>query len=657
MSTQAHIDALATRIEAARVAYYNSAPIMTDAAYDLLEDELRRLDPGHALFTKVGAAVPVNGAWPEVRHQVPMGSLEKAQTLPDLSTWFTGCGLGAATVLTISDKLDGASLSLRYENRRLVQAVTRGDGSKGQDITRNALLFKGAVKMLPATLSNGMATPNLVFIRGEIVCLKSDFAAYFKGESNPRNTASGTSKRQTGHEKCAHLTFMAYNLMPDGMPMSSRSVEMVALNNMGFTVPRWTTVQGIPMVEDTYQQYIARTRASLDYDIDGLVVEINDTAQREAHGQHNDRPKGARAYKFPHEEKPTTLRNIRWQVGKSGRVTPVAEFDVVNLAGANVTNASLHNVGNIQRIITDSGINQTLMSASTCLCVGDQILVSRRNDVIPFVESLISRPLVPAVQALPAPTQCPECHTALVMDGEYLVCKGDECPAQVTGAISRWVEKIGVLHVGDALIEALVESSMVEDMADLYTLDPVAVADLEIGGRRVGGTADKAINNLNAKKTMPLHVLVGSLGIPLIGRTMAKTIVDAGYNTLSKMLKARITEVAGIPGVGQTKAEAFVTGFVARAGLIGKLLANGIQIKDATGAFMGQSFCFTGFRDSGLQDAVEQAGGTMKSGVSRGLTYLVALDKSSNSEKAKKAASYGTQVIGVDDLKSMLGNV
>jgi DNA ligase (NAD+) len=254
------------------------------------------------------------------------------------------------------------------------------------------------------------------------------------------------------------------------------------------------------------------------------------------------------------------------------------------------------------------------------------------------------------------PTNCPVCKAPLSRDGEYLVCRNDDCEARAAGMISRWVKKIGVLHCGDTLIEALIDAGMIEDPADLYTLDPVAVADLDIGGRRVGGTADKAIANLNAKKKMPIHTFVGSLGLSdLIGRSMCQTIAEAGYNTLSKMAKAKIADVANIPGVGPTKAEAFCRGFAAKMGLMAKLLANGIEITTATGALVGQTFCMTGFRDAQLAAAIEAQGGTMKDSASKSLTYLIALDPLGNSTKLVKARKDGIKVIGIDEAKKLAG--
>ena len=637
---------LVLKLTDAKAAYYAGSPIMDDATFDALEDELRRLDPGNTFLKKVGAPVPVGGAWPKVKHNIPMTSLNKAQNATDMDGWFKSCALGRNDEFFATDKMDGMSIELTYENLVLVRAATRGDGKEGEDITRNVKIMKGAVKRLPAKVQ-GVPVPAKVFIRGEIVCFLSDFKANFPGESNPRNTATGTSKRQSDASKCAHLTVVGYQYLPEGRAPASKAIEFAALKEIGFVTPRFKVCKTLDEVEALYEDYKNTIRASLDYLIDGLVVDINDTVRRESQGYLGDNPKGAVAYKFPHEKKLTTLKDIRWQVGNSGRITPVAEFDSVNLAGANVKQASLHNISNIEEIVG------AMRKGDTLLRMGDQIMVSRRNDVIPYVEAVVASGS--KQDAIPVPGLCPSCKGPLVRDGEYLVCKSDDCEAQATGAIKRWITKIGVLHFGESLIEALIEAKMVEDPADLYTLDPVAVSELEMGGRKVGGTGEKAIRNLQAKKTLPLHVLVGSLGIPMIGRSMAKTIVDAGYNSLQKMFRASVKDIASIPGVGPSKAEFFVHGFEAKMGLISKLLGNGIQVQIASGPLVSKSFCMTGFRDAALADALEKAGGSMKSGVSRDLTFLIAADPTSNSGKAQKARSYGTEVIGADEAWKMAG--
>lgn len=528
--------------------------------------------------------------------------------------------------------------SLRYEDGHLVRAATRGDGEVGEDITRNVVKMKGVVHFIKGFTGH---------LRGEIILRKSDWKAHFPTYSNPRNAASGIAKRQDG-EGVEHLTVLHYQLLRDsGTPVPSKAVEFHAMGKIGCALPNWIPVTDLTAALQVYQNYCNGQREALDYDIDGLVIEHNDLSLMETLGDLNKRPKGAVALKFPHDTKPTVLRNIRWQVGKSGRITPVAEFDTVNLAGANVSNATLHNLSNIEKLCRGGKV--------THLSVGDEIMVSRRNDVIPGVESVIQSN---SGHPLKAPDECPACKTLLIMQGEYLLCRGEDCPAQVLGGISRWVKKIGVLGLGDSIIEALIEHAGVTDPADLYTLDPNKIEGIPTGtdGSRLGRTAHIIVDELKSKAELPLHVLIGSLGIPLCARSVCKTIVDAGFDDLDKIESATLTQIANIPGIGSAKAAEFINGVSARRTLIDKLLDNGVTIKaKSVGVMTGKSVCFTGVRSPEMEKAIEDAGGTVKGSVGSGLTYLVQKDASSMSGKSQKAAALGVQIVDLDGMWAILG--
>ena len=649
--------ALAVRLREASAAYYvGGKPTMSDAEFDALEAALRNRDPSHPALVEVGS--PPSSGWPKVTHPITMGSLSKAQDAGQLKSWSPPVR-AADQGWCITEKMDGISVLLTYKNGTLVRAATRGDGITGEDITRNVRAMMGVPTTLPTRSED-------LHVRCEIVCKKSDFLREFaaEGYSNPRNTASGTSKRHSGWQKCRHLTVYALNLF-GVTKTTSRMDEIKALRKWGFNTPRCEVVSvdsclrkpRLRWVEAFHAEYIAGGRDSLDYEIDGLVVEVNDTASREALGTTPDglRPKGAVAYKFPHEAQQTTLRNIRWQVGATGRVTPVAEFDAVDLAGASVKQASLHNVANIEKLTGGNGF----MAAAT-------ILVSRRNDVIPYVEALVSQDL--KKDELETPHECPECGFLLTMDGEYLVCgNGGEgpgglgCPAQILGGIRRWVKKIGVLHFGDRLIEAVVEAGMVKAIPDLYRLDEQAMAALSLNGRCVGGAAKRALGSLHAHKALPLDTFVGSLGIPLCGRRMVGMLMDAGICDLNMLSQATEDQLALVPGFGVDKARAFRVGFDECRDIIIGLYAVGVTVvphqpkKAASGVLSGVSVCMTGFRDKAMEDAICGAGGTLKSSVSKALGILVAQDPNSQSGKAKKARTYGIAVIGPNEMWTRLG--
>lgn len=629
-------ESLIKRLEDANEAYRNGTPIMSDAAYDALEDKLRRVDPTNAWFKRTGAPAPVNGSWPKVAHTIPMRSLNKAGTEEEFLAWWPN----APSVLM--DKLDGASVQLTYQGGKLRQAATRGDGAVGENITRNVLLMKG----VPHTIKN----TGLVQVRGEIVVTREDFALHFEGESNPRNTASGTAKRQSDPEKCAHLTVIAYQLFEDGETLPSKEDELRQLRDLGFDVVSWYSVETAQEVFDIYRSYIKGVRDAAQTDIDGLVIEVSDRVVRERMGEKNNRPAGAVALKFPHDNCPTILRDVIWQVGKSGRITPVAVFDEVDLAGAKVKRASLHNLDQIERLLENTG--QTVLSE------GDLILASRRNDVIPAVEEVIQVNEAEDARAFEHPVDCPVCGSKTEREGAYLVCPNTlSCPAQVSGAVKRWVEKIGVKFFGEGLIDALCDQGLVSSIADVYKLDEEEVASLTVNGRFIGASAERGFDSLRQNKELPLHVFIGALGIPQIGRSMVKIIMDGGVDTLPKMLSASTATLARIDKVGESKADAFYHGIrsLEALGVLADLEDVGIKIKTpSVGNLTGKSVCMSGFRDAKMTAAIEAKGGTIKASVGKGLTYLVVKDPASTSGKAAKARQLGVNVIGIDEMWKIL---
>jgi DNA ligase (NAD+) len=632
---------LVSILKRASESYYNGDPDIDDATFDSLEDKLRSLDPTNEYFSSIGASIIEKvSSWEKVVHGQPMASLNKAQTEEDLKKWHSSCGNHSVVVM---DKMDGISISLCYENGRLVRAVTRGDGEIGEDITRNVKMMKG----VPHSVSDSFSG----YVRGEIVCKKSIFHKYFPSESNPRNTASGTAKRQSDPEKCKHLTVYSFECIPDNGHMKEKSDEMMLLEKMSFIVPNWEFCVFLKEVTITYDLYVEEIRAGLDYEIDGLVVCINDNSVVRSLGERNHRPKGSIAFKFPHEKKATTLLDVVWQVGNTGRVTPIAIMEEVVLAGAKVKRASLHNVANMSRIANENGQNW--------LSRGDSILVSRRNDVIPFLEKL----LIPMKgDEFLSPTHCPECNSLLEMDGEYLVCPNkSNCPAQVSGAIKQWINKLGIKEWGNSAIEALCESGLVEDPADLYSLSYEQLSNLQMSGRIVGRKAEIMLENIRAKMELPLYMFIGSLNIPMNSRSMCKVIQESGVDSLDKMRSVTVEMLLSVPKMGSIKAEKFVEGIKDKEVIIDRLLANGVTIKDIetkevvmSGTMFDKTVCMTGFRDAEMSEAIEDAGGVVKSSVVKGLTYLVVKDMEKMSGKMKKALAQGTILVDREEMWMML---
>jgi DNA ligase (NAD+) len=631
----ARVAELALLIRRYKDAYYNGQPLVSDAAFDALEDELRALAPEHEVLASVGAPVPGKSKaevvreqtteWEKARHAIPMGSLNKAVNEPELRKWAARCeelaakdGLtGISSSLLVTEKLDGLSLEVIYDKGVLKDAITRGDGALGERITSNARRMKG----VPPKLNK----PVSVSVRGEIILKLSDLRKAFPGASNPRNQAAGTSKRFDG-QNCEYLSVFFYDL--EGEEQKTEAAKFERLVALGLTVPTWT-VTDLEGAIALHQEYAAKTRASLDYEIDGLVIRTNDVHAADMLGEKANRPRGAIAYKFASQAKISKVVDILWDTGPSGRVSPIAVVEPVEIGGATVQRASLHNASNV---------------AALGIGIGDEVLVSRRNDVIPYVEEVVAKHGPNAK----APKKCGICKSVLVAEGEYISCKNLECTALIEGRLQNWVGAQNILEWGEKLIAQLVAANLAREPADLYKLEVKQIAALERRGEII---AKKVLDNLHAKLPLTLPLFLGSLGIESFAIQTAKLIVGAGFDTLDKVLAANEEEIAAIAGLGPLKAQVIVRGLAARKAEIKRLLAAGVVPVTPSaggGRLSGKSFCFTGALSrprADLEAMVEERGGTLLSGVTKDLDFLVMADPSSGSSKAQKAAKYGTECI------------
>ena len=631
-STRARVAELAALLRQYKDAYYNGQPLVSDAAYDALEDELRTLDPDHEILKSVGAPLrEVEGKevvtqWEKARHAIPMGSLNKAVSEAEFRQWIALCDkLGAesklpsiAKDLLVTEKLEGLSLAVNYENGKLVEAITRGDGLVGERITPNARRMKG----VPAKLKE----PLTVSIRGEIILYLSDMKRAWPGyDSPPRNKAAGTSKRYDG-DGCEHLTVMFYDIEGDKEHATEKE-KYERLVSLGLIVPPFTVTDadGALKIHKEYQQ---KKRAALDYEIDGLVIRANDLRTQHLLGELGGRPRGAVAFKFPSMAKISTVLAIEWDTGPTGRVTPIATVAPVEIGGAVVQSVVLHNASNCERL----GIG-----------IGDEVLVSRRNDVIPHLEEVVVKHGTTVV----APTECAVCGQSLTRRGEYLVCTNLECRALVEGRIQRWVGVQDIHEWGEKLIAQLVEAKLVREPADLYKLTVKDIAKLERRGEVIG---KKVLDNLKAKLPLTLPVFLASLGVEEFGLETAKLIVSSGWDTLEKVQAVTVAELAAIKGMGEIRAKAVVNGLKTRKDEIGRLLEVGVVpvAPSAGGGLAGKTFCFTGALSRPRKEyetMVEELGGTVLSGVTKELNYLIMADANSGSSKAEKARKYGTECL------------
>lgn len=368
------IKELAEELIRAKYTYYNiklpdgMQPLtLSDKLYDAREAELKVLDPNHWVIKIVGAPV-IQSEWKKAKHQIPMGSLNKVNTPVDMEDWAKGKCCKSWLVV---EKLDGLSIECLYEAGKLVQAITRGDGEIGEDITVNVVRMGGVNSDLKMDFNGSL--------RGEIIMLKSVHQKHFSDKANPRNAASGVSKRLDGVD-VDKLNILFYQVLGD-LDFKTEKEQFKWLKNHKIGAPNYfefedlnSPLKAIELVNTFWRDYQDNERNKLDYDIDGLVVRINDMATQMSWGDKDLRPLGAMAFKFDNEARETTLLGVEWQVGNSGRITPVAILEPIILCGAEIKKASLHNVKWVEELD---------------LYIGCKVLVSRRNDVIPYVEEKI----------------------------------------------------------------------------------------------------------------------------------------------------------------------------------------------------------------------------------------------------------------------------
>lgn len=597
---------------------------------------LQRAAAEHVALTLVPP--PAGTDWPKARHEIPMGSLNKVNAEDELREWATRCDELATKAeltpisedLALTEKLDGISIEVVYAEGRVESAITRGDGMIGERITANVMRMQG----VPAQISH----LGRLSVRGEIILKKSDaptFEAFKRGVDKTfdklkslRNTAAGIARTKEPKllPACRHLTILFYDL--EGLEgLSCERDKLAFLKAQGFATPNMA-FGDVEAMQAEHRRYATGARQALDYDIDGLVIRANDLHGFTLLGELNHRPRAAIAFKFGNEMQVTTLKSILWSTGDTGRITPVAQIEPVFLAGAEVRQASLHNLAKVLAM----GIG-----------AGDQVLVSRRNDVIPYVEKVV----VHGGSQEAAPDRCSECQQPVQVEGEYLMCVNESCPARRLGRLKTWVKHLNLLEWGDKTFARFMQEGLVQEPADLYRLEVSKIAALT-GFKKT--SAKNLLDPLNAKKQLPIDVFIAALGIQTVSKSTAKLLVAAGYDTFEKIAAATVEALSEIDGLGNIKAERIIDGVTARLDEIARLAEVGVvAVAPAEGGVLaGLSFCFSGAQSrprKELEALVELNGGAVRSSVTKGLSYLVLSDPDSTSSKAQKARQLGTEII------------
>lgn len=646
--------------------YVLDAPTVPDAEYDRLFSELQTIERAHPEWatedspTRRVGSQPIS-AFPEVQHEVPMLSLANAFEEDDAAAFDRRCREGLAVeavTYAVEPKFDGLAISLVYRDGVFVRGATRGDGASGEDVTENLR----TVRNLPLRLTADPVPP-LLEVRGEVLMLREDFRALNRRQAeagdkefaNPRNAAAG-SLRQLDSRITARrpLRFFAYQIArlegQDWPATHSAAIDRLAA--WGFPVaPDHGTVQGVDGLLNFYRDVGAR-RASLPYDIDGVVYKVDSFAEQDRLGFVSRAPRWAVAHKYPPQEELTRLLDIEIQVGRTGALTPVARLEPVRVAGVTVTNATLHNEDEIRR---------------KDVRIGDWVIVRRAGDVIPEVASAVPERRTGEERAFVMPTQCPVCGAAVERpEGEAIArCTGGLfCPAQRKQALLHFAGRraMDIEGLGEKLVEQLVDAGYVTTPADLYALTPARLVGMDRMAEKSAANLAEAITR--SKETTLARFIFG-LGIRNVGETTAKDLARH-FGGLDALLAADEAALLGVPDVGPVVA-ASLAGFFGEAHnreVIAALRAAGVRWEEhapaaaTSGVLNGKTLVLTGALPTLSRDRatelIEAQGGKVSGSVSKKTDYVVAGAEAGS--KLEKAQQLGIKILDEAALLELLGS-
>lgn len=690
------VNELRATLQRARDQYYlEDAPELPDAVYDSLNRELAELEGRYPqLKTADSPTQTVGGGVAEqftpAEHQHRMYSLDDAMDLDELDEWLrrTREAVGHSLSYCCELKIDGSSIALTYERGTLVRAATRGDGSVGENVTANIMQVKDVPKHLSIE-SGAMGFSQPIEVRGEVYMPRSSFErlndaislendeimlynaeidagertgrklALKKSFANCRNAAAGSLRQKdsaiTAERDLATFIYAIAETTQLGVESQHEFLEW--LRTAGFTVnPNIRVVDSEAAVHEFCKNALEH-RGDLDYDIDGVVVKVDDFAIQAELGFTAKAPRWAIAFKFPPEEKTTILRNVAVQVGRTGVLTPVAEFDPTTVDGSVVSRATLHNYDELAR---------------KDVRIGDTIIIHKAGDVIPEVVGAVMDLRPPDAQVPPVPSVCPSCGSPVFRDGAFLRCDSTECPAQLQTRLEHWVSRgaMDIDGLGTKIIENLIATGLLKDVVDFYKLDVDTLADVATGEEKKDGSprvfgqknATKAIEQIEASKQRPFENLLFAIGIRNIGKTTAEALAKA-FKTMDALMDASEPQLCQVDGIGEVVAEGIREFFDTQDNrdLIERLREVGLQMAiDESDAkpqtLAGLTFVLTGslerYDRTTAEELLREYGAKTSGSVSKKTSYVVAGPGAGS--KLRKAEELGVPVLDEDVLVQII---
>ncbi|MDM1549188.1 NAD-dependent DNA ligase LigA [Empedobacter falsenii] len=635
--------------------YVLDNPTISDFEFDLKLKELKRLEDENPIFfdvnsptQRVGGMVTKN--FPTITHEFRMYSLDNSYSVEDLQDWEKRIEktLGEKVEFVCELKYDGASISILYENGELTQAVTRGDGTQGDEITNNIR----TIQSVPLKLKGNY--PERFYMRGEITIPLNKFASINEERANnglelyanPRNTASGSLKLQDNTEVAKRgLQCFPYYFIGNNLPYSTQWEMLQAADELGFKIPHTsklcTSLEEVLAFVDHWDI----ERKNLPYETDGIVIKVNSFSQQDELGYTAKSPRWAMAYKFKAEAAETELLSIDYQVGRTGAITPVANLAPVSLAGTIVKRASVHNEDIIKKLD---------------IRIGDMVYVEKGGEIIPKIVGVNTDVRQPGTEEIEFIKNCPSCGTELIRnegEAQHYCPNENGCEPQIIGKLEHFVSRkaMDIESIGGETAVLLHKANLLNNIADFYTLQKEDILPLE---RMAEKSAQNIINSVEKSKEQPFEKVLYAIGIRHVGETVAKKLVKH-FQTIDRLMNATMEELVSVTDVGEKIAISIKEYFkeeqhqilIQRLRDYGLNFEIGEEAKPLSDSLEGKTFLFTGtltkFNRTDAQKMVEDHGGKNISAVSKNLNFLVAGDKAGS--KLKKAEEIGTVIVLTED--------
>lgn len=636
-----------------RLYYVENRNEISDYDYDMLQNELKELEKNYPQFLRPDSPTQRVGGeavsqFEKVEHIVQMGSIQDVFSFEEVRRFVDTVRETIPTpAFVVEPKIDGLSVSLEYHDGEFVIGSTRGDGFVGENVTQNLKTVRSIPLSLPEDLP-------LLEVRGEVYMPRGVFEDLVKKQEendeqpfkNPRNAAAGSLRQKDPKIAASRkLDIFVFNVQRiEGRELTAHKQSLDYLKSLGFkTIPDYKRVSTADEIIARIEE-IGEVRYTLPFDIDGVVIKVDDFAQRETLGYTAKTPKWSVAYKFPPEEKNTKLLDIELNVGRTGAVTPVAVFEPIMLAGTEVARATLHN----RDFIAEKNVN-----------IGDLITVRKAGDIIPEVLCVAEKR---SEGCFEFPDTCPVCGAPLVKseDEAAVRCSDIDCPAQIFRRIVHFASKgaMDIDGLGPAIVRALLDNGLITSVADLYTIKKADLLELDNFKEK---SAENLINAIEKSKAQPLDRLVFALGIPNIGQASAKLLCDK-FGDLDNICSASEEEIADIEGFGDIMASA-VTKELAEPHmreLIAKLAECGVNTKyqkvQVDSRFEGKTFVLTGtlptLKRAEAKALIEKYGGKASGSVSKKTAYVLAGEEAGS--KLDKARSLGIEIITEEQFLDMI---